>query len=234
MPTVATLANLTAGVLAIMLAVEGRADFGALMVFVAMIFDSADGALARAFDACSDFGGELDSLADVVSFSVAPGILVIATVPESLHIVGTIGAVALALCGALRLARYNVTSGEKEAGSGFDGMPTTAAGGCIASTILFQGVLAERGLEASVAFLPWVALIFAVLMVSTLTYPHIGVLFDKLPTPVVLALGGCVGFAAFWWVHEVVLFVCFSAYALTGPVLTITEKVMDHRHANVG
>ncbi|MFW6457744.1 MAG: CDP-alcohol phosphatidyltransferase family protein, partial [Planctomycetota bacterium] len=54
MPTVATLANLTAGVLAIMLAVEGRADFGALMVFVAMIFDSADGALARAFDACSD------------------------------------------------------------------------------------------------------------------------------------------------------------------------------------
>lgn len=234
MPSAATLANLAAGVLAIVLAVSGRPDFGALMVLAAMLFDSVDGALARAFDACSDFGAELDSLADMVSFGVAPGLLVVAGVPASLNVLGAVAAVGMALCAALRLARYNVERGEKSAEDGFTGMPTTAAGGCVAATVLMQGVLAGHGLEISVVFLPWLALIFAVLMVSNLTYPHIGVLFSKLPTPLAISAAATLALAALWWVHEVVFFVCFLTYAVSGPVLTVHEKVKAHRHANIG
>lgn len=234
MPTVATLANLSAGVLAIVLAVGGKPDVGALMILVAMLFDSADGALARAFDACTDFGGELDSLADVISFSVAPGILIVAAVPEQYRVFATVGAIALGACGALRLARYNVTCDEKDAEGGFEGMPSTAAGGCVASAVLFQGVLAQHGLETTVVFLPWVALLFAVLMVSNMKYPHIGVVFGKMPTVLGLTLGALVGVAAFVWAHEIVFFVCFYAYALSGPVLTVTEKVIAYHEANAG
>lgn len=234
MPTIATLANLSAGVLAIVLAVGGKPDVGALMILVAMLFDSADGALARAFDACSDFGGELDSLADVVSFSVAPGILILATVPEPYQLLATVGAIALALCGALRLARYNVTCEEKDSDEGFDGMPSTAAGGCVASAVLFHSVLAQHGWEFTVGFLPWVALLFAVLMVSNLKYPHIGIVFGKIPTALGIASGALVGLAALVWPYEVVFFVCFYAYALTGPVLTVTEKVIAHHQADMG
>lgn len=224
-PTMATLANLSAGVMAIVVALDGRPDFGALLVLAAMLFDSADGALARAFDACSDFGGELDSLADMVSFAVAPGILVVAAVPDSLYGLAAVSGVAMALCGALRLARYNVQRDEKPSEHGFSGMPTTAAGGCVAATVLMQSILAQHGLEVSVVFLPWLGLMFAVLMVSNLTYPHIGHFFSKLPTPLAIALGVTVAVVALWWVHEVVFFACFYAYALSGPILTVTEKV---------
>lgn len=234
MPTVATLSNLSAGVLAIVLAVGGKTEVGALMILVAMLFDSADGALARAFDACSDFGGQLDSLADLVSFSVAPGILILAAVPEPYQIFATVGAIALALCGALRLARYNVTCEEKDSDDGFEGMPSTAAGGCVATSVLFQGVMAQHGWEVTVGFLPWVALLFAVLMVSNLKYPHMGIVFGKMPTALGVAIGALIGMAALIWAHEVVFFVCFYAYALTGPVLTVTEKVKAHHQANMG
>ena len=233
-PTAATLANLGAGMLAVVLAVEGRADFGALMVLAAMLFDSADGALARAFDACSDFGGELDSLADMVSFGAAPGILVVACVPESLRLLGSVAAVAMALCAALRLARYNVGKEEKTYTEIFNGMPTTAAGGCVAATVLLQGVLAQQGLEMSIIFVPWLALIFAVLMISNLSYPHIGVFLGKLPTPLAVMLAGVLVLAPLVWVHEAVFFTCFYTYAFSGPVLTVHEKVKAHHQANIG
>lgn len=234
MPSAATLANLGAGVLAVVLAVNGRPDFGALLVLAAMLFDSVDGALARAFDACSDFGAELDSLADMVSFGLAPGILVVASVPDSLKVLGSVAAVGMALCAALRLARYNVGRGEKSAEDGFTGMPTTAAGGCVAGTVLMHTVLMQHGFEMTVILLPWLALIFAVLMISNLSYPHIGVFFSKLPTPLAISAAAALALAALWWVHEVVFFACFMAYAISGPVLTVRDKVKAHRQANMG
>ncbi|MFW5914894.1 MAG: CDP-diacylglycerol--serine O-phosphatidyltransferase [Planctomycetota bacterium] len=232
-PTIATLANLSAGVTAIVLAVYGTPEFGALMVLAAMLCDSFDGALARAFDACSDFGGQLDSLADLVSFGVAPGLLVLASVPESQQLLATIAAISMALCAAMRLARYHVNKGDEDSDAGFEGMPTTAAGGCVASTVLIFGLLVEHGLGVSVLLGPWVVFLFAVLMVSDLKYPHISTIMDRMPTTMAVVIAVSVGLVALFWVHEIVFFAFFVAYALSGPLLTIRDRVKARRHAGI-
>jgi CDP-diacylglycerol--serine O-phosphatidyltransferase len=106
-PNAVTLANIALGFLGIVAAARGQFERAVLFLFFAALCDLADGKLARALDACSKFGMELDSLSDMVSFGIAPSVLVYLAVLQPLGWIGVAVAVVYPLCGAIRLARYN-------------------------------------------------------------------------------------------------------------------------------
>jgi len=156
------------------------------LILLAMFFDSVDGQVARLTRRTSDFGAQLDSLCDLVSFGLAPAILLVKMCPQftSLHseAVWTIAAL-FACCAALRLARFNVESDENDDHMTFAGLPTPAAAAAIASfAILSYTLRNEENLLLHAKFpiydwwmqrlLPLFAVVIAILMVSRIPYPH--------------------------------------------------------------
>ena len=107
-PNLITLLALCSGVTAIRLGVEGRYELAVGAVIVAIVLDAIDGRLARLLKGTSRFGAELDSLADFVNFGVAPAILIYMWSLNALKSLGWLVALCLAICCALRLARFNV------------------------------------------------------------------------------------------------------------------------------
>ncbi len=133
LPSLLTTGNLFCGFFALLLTVEGRFTDAALAIFVAMVMDLLDGRVARLMKATSQFGVEFDSLADVVSFCVAPAFLVYSFALKDLSRPAWFGAFLFVICGALRLARFNVQTGTVDRRF-FIGLSTPAAAGVIASS----------------------------------------------------------------------------------------------------
>lgn len=157
----------------------------AWLIFLAMIFDALDGYVARWAGAASDFGAQLDSLCDVVTFGVAPGILLVKMCPNFTYLhreaVWVIAA-AFAACAALRLARFNVEITDDDDHMTFNGLPSPAGAAAIASfAILFNTLRKEDttlvyAAQIDVALqmvLPFFAVLVALLMVSRIPYPHV-------------------------------------------------------------
>lgn len=160
LPSLCTLANLIFGLVSLGLLYSGRYDWAALFIVMGMLFDGFDGRLARFLGVSSEFGKELDSLSDLVTFGVAPAMLAYCS---SLHEMGwpwgMIAILPFPLMGALRLARFNVLTG----GDGyFIGVPITLAGGLMALFLLYP-------------INYWIVLVVLLtlswLMISTYRYP---------------------------------------------------------------
>lgn len=156
---------------------------GALII-IAMLFDMFDGQVARLTRTTSDFGGQLDSLCDVVSFGVAPAFLLVKMCPQftELHREAVWSIAALfACCAALRLARFNVETDESDDHGWFAGLPTPAAAAVIASfAILSYTIRNETNFEIYRDFDWWMQRLLpvftvgvALLMVSRVPYPHL-------------------------------------------------------------
>jgi CDP-diacylglycerol--serine O-phosphatidyltransferase len=154
------------------------------LIFLAMVFDMFDGQVARIARVTSDFGAQLDSLCDVVSFGVAPGILLVKMCPQftQLHREAIWSIAALyACCTAMRLARFNVEMDEEDDHSSFDGLPSPAAAAVIASFGVFSYTLRNEINYANFEdfdawlqrLLPLVAVAISLLMVSRIPYPHL-------------------------------------------------------------
>lgn len=161
LPSAFTLGNLYLGILAIAFVVSGdqwrNASF---VIIVGMFFDGVDGRLARMLDVTSSFGKELDSLADITTFGVAPAVLLISMQPESWP--HHIAAVAFAFCGAIRLARFNTQPSLLK--GHFTGLPIPAAGGLAATATLYSQWIPS-------GLLPVLYFGLAALMVSRIPYP---------------------------------------------------------------
>lgn len=185
--SVMTTISLYLGTASIFASIGSEFEKAALFILIAIIFDSLDGTVARLTKSVSEFGKELDSLCDLVSFGVAPAVLVfVAYLPEGFHlpispraesIVGKTGsymAIIYVICTALRLARFNTYESTRR--DSFTGLPSPAAGGTLAAFVLFLqyfepqleqhklGPLAYYALGPTAVFL-------ALLMVSTVRYP---------------------------------------------------------------
>ena len=209
LPSLVTILNGVCGFTAIILAskgielVDGRFSenyrphlfaFGATsyfamsgyLILLAMIADMLDGRLARISQNTSSFGGQLDSLCDIVSFGVAPAFLMLKvleykltgftglnlTLETFLHRFIWLTAAAYISCAAIRLARFNVENEEDEsAHMSFMGLPTPAAAGVIVSLIIFHQEILPT--FAIICILPFLALGISILMVSRIRYPHI-------------------------------------------------------------
>src|SRR5690554_4735192 len=135
-----TLGNLYCGFLSISFAAAGSYKNAAILILIGMMLDSMDGRLARMLDADSTLGKELDSLADIVTFGVAPSFLVYYTYFYQFDLWGIIVAGLFPLFGAYRLARFNITP-SKVSMDYFVGVPITAAGGILAILTLFGDLI---------------------------------------------------------------------------------------------
>jgi CDP-diacylglycerol--serine O-phosphatidyltransferase len=159
-PNIITLSNLILGITSLWYTMGGMYKEAALAILLAMVFDGMDGRIARHLQVSSDFGKELDSLSDLVSFGVAPALLTYATVLKSIGYFGLVFAIVFALCGAIRLARFNVMS----ISDYFIGVPITFAGPMMAIFVL----LANR---LPVVFYPIAMIGLSYLMVSNIKVP---------------------------------------------------------------
>jgi CDP-diacylglycerol--serine O-phosphatidyltransferase len=155
------------------------------LILLAMLFDAIDGQVARITRGVSDFGAQLDSLCDLVSFGLAPAILLVKMCPQftNLHSEAIWSIAALyACCAAMRLARFNVESDSDDDHTMFAGLPTPAAAAAIASfAILSYSLRNERAVTIEnfdtydwwmQRLLPLFSIIIALLMVSRVPYPH--------------------------------------------------------------
>jgi CDP-diacylglycerol---serine O-phosphatidyltransferase len=170
-PNLFTLGNLYCGFLSIGYAANHQFKNAAVLVLIGMMLDSMDGRLARMLDAESLIGKELDSLADIVTFGVAPCFLVYYTIFFNNGVLGFAVSGLFPLFGAYRLARFNISS-EKNTINHFIGVPITAAGGILALLTLFNDEV-----PSIVTTVIFTALCF--LMVSTIKIPS----FKKVPLP---------------------------------------------------
>jgi len=176
LPNLFTATNLALGIKAITLVLESDQHFklAAECLILAMIFDVFDGLVARMTNTTSKFGIEFDSLADLVSFGVAPAIMVYRYALSSGYIgkFGFLVCVVYAGCAALRLARFN--SRIEDETKSFSGIPSPAAAGVIATYFMLvgDGIIPQSITRfAALWILPFVAVALGVLMVSTIRFP---------------------------------------------------------------
>lgn len=161
-PSLFTVGNLFLGIVAIILVFNEEPVYAAIMVLIAMLLDGVDGRVARALNVTSEFGKELDSLSDVISFGVAPAFIMYVVAFQNLTpAAGWIVTALFPICGALRLARFNVISGTP---GYFIGLPIPAAGGVLCTLALFY-----KSIPVSILVISTLALSY--LMVSNIRYP---------------------------------------------------------------
>ena len=164
LPGFFTVANLLFGFLSLIYALKGEIRSAVAMIMLSVLMDSLDGKVARKLKADSDFGKELDSLSDLISFGLAPAIIVYIFVYKSLWPFWGIWVSALfTICGAIRLARFN-TLGNIDY---FIGVPITFSGGFVALLLLFTDKLIW-------VVYPVVMVILSIFMISPLQVPKLG------------------------------------------------------------
>lgn len=220
LPNMITLLALCSGVTAIRLAFEARYELAVACVMLAVVLDAVDGRLARLLKGTSRFGAELDSLADFVNFGVAPAILLYVWSLNSLRTLGWVICLVLAICCALRLARFNVALDDpnKPAWTSrfFTGAPAPAGAG-LALLPFYLGFLGliDEGHGWALVIGPYVVLV-ALLMVSripTFSGKHLGRIRGDMVLPVLgLAVLAVVMLISYPW--EFLSIVSFAYLAL--------------------
>jgi CDP-diacylglycerol--serine O-phosphatidyltransferase len=219
LPNLVTTASLFCGFYAIIAAIQGNFYQAALSILIAAVLDGLDGRIARITKTTSAFGVQYDSLCDLIAFGLAPGVLVFLWALKPFNRFGWLAAFLYVVCGALRLARFNVQSGQ--GGSNyFVGLPIPAAASIVATTILFVFQIGGTG---STGYLIILIMIYVLsfLMVSTVPYPSFKGLklterrsFNFLVAAVLL-------FVLIAMEPFLMLSVGILGYVLSGPILAV-------------
>jgi CDP-diacylglycerol--serine O-phosphatidyltransferase len=168
LPSLFTVGNMFCGYACIVYAMRGEFELAAPFIGIAFVLDSLDGRIARMTNTTSAFGVELDSLADVISFGLAPALLTFAWGLSELGKVGWAAGFVFVSAAAMRLARFNIQSAAQLDKRFWVGMPSPAAAGVLASTV-YAWPYALTGYQQGIGALA-VVLIPAVLMVSTVRF----------------------------------------------------------------
>ena len=225
LPNLITLSSMFAGFYSIVASFNSDYERAAWAILVASVFDVLDGWVARMTHTATRFGIEIDSLSDVISFGVAPGVLVYSWSLQSFGKIGWLAAFFLVACAALRLARFNVQMGSEEK-KHFTGLPSPAAALMIATTVLaYQEVIDQLNalkftwLSDMIGLDYWVlALTFVVagLMVSNITYHGIkeANLKERRPFGLLVGIVAFLGVVAYH--PALVLFLISLAYVVLG------------------
>ena len=216
LPSLLTTGNLFCGFLALLLTVQGRYTDAAISIFVAMVMDLLDGRVARLMKATSQFGVEYDSLADVVSFGVAPAFLMYSFALAKLGRPAWFAGFLFAICGALRLARFNVFTGVTDKRY-FTGLSIPAAAAVLCSSIIFVHNLAIEPPRVVLVAMAIGTYLVALLMVSTFKYWSFKEVGWAQRHPAQTLLVVVLGVMIVATNPELFLFLIFTGYALTGP-----------------
>ena len=215
LPSMFTLANMFCGYACIVYSMRGELEKAAPLIGLAIVVDMLDGRVARMTGTTSAFGVEFDSLADIISFGVAPAILVFQWGLQPLGRLGWAAGFVFVAGAAIRLARFNIQEGTADKRY-FVGLPSPAAAGVPASTIFFH----PMGFASAAAALPALALVVVpgLLMVSTIRFYSFKTIDLQsrrgYPVLALLALG-----LALMTAHEVMLVAMAYTYLASGIVM---------------
>ena len=168
LPNLFTTMNIFCGFYAVIAAVNGATNAAAIAILVAAIFDALDGKIARATHTTSRFGVEYDSLADLISFGLAPGLMIYLWALKPLGRLGWLAAFLFMVCGALRLARFN-TQVDSVKSDYFVGLPIPAAACMLAATVMLHHRLGI-GTSANKILILMLIYVLSFLMVSSIKF----------------------------------------------------------------
>lgn len=236
LPNLFTSAALFAGFYAIVQAMNGNFEFAAIAIFIAMVMDGLDGRVARMTNTQSAFGAEYDSLSDMVSFGVAPALILYVWALKPLGKLGWIAAFIYCACAALRLARFNTKlDDDTQDKRYFQGLPSPAAAALLAG---FVWVSYEYGVSGRDVFfgvlkmkwMAWAITVFAgASMVSDLRYYSGKEINLKDSVPFFVMLGIVLAFVLISYSPPEVLFFVMVAYALSGYVMWVRRKLASKK-----
>ena len=230
LPSLFTVANLFCGYYAILSTMNQMYQQAAVAIGIAILLDSMDGFIARLTNTSSEFGLQLDSLADMISFGVAPSILVLSwgLLPNADMRLAYVAAFTFTVCGATRLARFNVQAGNLKH---FVGLPIPAAGGTIAAIVYFFVNPIADPLYANIMLA--ITFVLAFLMVSTLRYNSLKVVtIGKKSHFTVLVIA--LLFALIFFLSRPTLIILAFSYALSGPILKLCGMLRRKRSDEAG
>lgn len=220
LPTLFTVGNIFFGFYALVASLNGDFDTAAKAIGVAVVLDGLDGRVARMANATSDFGLQLDSLADVVSFGVAPAVLVYTWGMHDLGRMAQFSAFIFLICGAMRLARFNVQTSDLKS---FAGLPIPAGAGFVAATVHFFKLPPDW---PRFDLLLVVAIyLIAFLMISTIRYPSMKKLnLGRGKSHLMVVLMALVVAGMIWYSREALLLVAYT-YVASGPALRLISAL---------
>ncbi|MGH9771500.1 MAG: CDP-diacylglycerol--serine O-phosphatidyltransferase [Candidatus Acidiferrales bacterium] len=248
LPSLFTVGTLVCGYLAILATLKGAQalsshsgnsyaffDDAAIKIAWAFVFDALDGRIARLTNAASNFGKEFDSLADIIAFGIAPALLAYAWGIEAIHTgygaplvliytqrAGWLVGFAFLICGAVRLARFNIDRGATADRRYFVGLPIPAAAGMVAAVVHWGKYPVEHWIYGFV----WLLIVAAAayLMISKVRYYSFKVMdLRKKRSHLVIILMGLIVWAI-WAYSEPVLLTLATVYFLSGPVMRLIWK----------
>ena len=222
LPNMITLAGLFGGFYAIVMAFNGRFELAAVAIFMAMVLDSLDGRVARMTNTQSAFGEQMDSLADMVSFGAAPGLVAYFWTLNTLGRWGWIASFVYCACAALRLARFNVNTGVVDKRY-FQGLPSPAAAALVAG---FIWLATDAGMQPNaVRWVMFGITLFAGLtMVTNVPFYSFKDLSLKRSVPFASIVLVALGIAAINIDPPTVLFALFVLYGLSGYAVLAWRK----------
>jgi len=230
LPNIFTSLNLFCGFYAVIASIDGKFVAAAVAIIIGVMFDILDGKIARATNTSSKFGIEYDSLADLMSFGLAPGVMIYLWALKPLGRIGWLAAFLFMACGALRLARFNSQVGTVSSDY-FVGLPIPGGAGMAATTVLFCHRFGISGKVNPILIL--ILLYFlSFLMVSTIKYNSFKKpeLFRKMNFNVLVAVILILIFIAAQ--PSIALFILGLAYVISGPFTAIRHhKQKKHKQA---
>ena len=233
LPNLLTTAGLFSGFYAVVASMKGQFDAASVAIFIAMIFDGLDGRVARMTNTQSEFGAEYDSMADMVSFGMAPALVAYNWALTGLNKLGWLAAFVYVAGAALRLARFNTTVGTADKRF-FQGLPSPAAAALVAGMIWvgqeyeIKDVFNLRFIEIAVCIITAMA---GALMVSNFKYNSFKEVNWHGKVPFVAILLVCLVFVIVATEPSLVLFIVFALYAIAGPVNTfrsVDKVTLEH------
>jgi CDP-diacylglycerol--serine O-phosphatidyltransferase len=219
-PNLFTSGGLFCGFFSVVATIKEDYLLAAVAILIAQVFDALDGRIARLTKTSSQFGVEYDSLADVIAFGVAPGVLAYRWALEPWGVWGWLAASLYVICGALRLARFNVqidTVDKKH----FVGLPIPAAAAVVATTILMYFFLGGEGATNKHITLLLLIYVLAGLMVSSIPYYSFKEFHLHNRQPFGILLLSIIMIQLTIAEPQIMLFSVFSLYALSGPLWAV-------------
>lgn len=221
LPNLLTSASLFGGFYSIVASLDGKYEIAAVAILISALFDAVDGRVARMTGTTSRFGMEYDSLADLISFGLAPGVLIFTWALRPFGRYGWLAAFLYVVCAALRLARYNVQISTIES-KRFNGLPVPAAAVMVVSTVLLFFYL-DLVYAKHVTLLALVYML-ALLMVSNVKYYSFKELSLRKRMPFSLLVGLILLLIVVAAEPQMMVFLLVFGYIASGPVMLVWER----------
>ena len=244
LPNILTLAGVCLGISSIKFSIDGNYNLAVTLILIAAILDALDGRIARLIKGTSEFGKELDSLTDFVSFGIAPAFILYFWELNNYGKLGWAITLIFSVCCVLRLARFNLTKideSQEWKNNFFEGIPSPAGGLLILMPLIYELTNLDFGIDIK-KFTPYLTVLIAILLVSKVPTLSLKKISTPPKTTVFLLLGIGIVFIALLFYTLETLLIFGTVYLLSIPISVIIynnqnkkklEKISDDNHEDI-